>query len=299
MEGCRPFEGRVTRREWLGRVGALAAGSLAVPGLRAQTGGAFQWAPLIDHIQINSDNVRASTEFYQKVLGLDLLRLGPPNDPKCCPDESSFFGVGSRLILAIRKLPGRNIDHYSLMMKGFEQKSFTAALSQRGAAPAKHGLPGYYVADPDGMLIQMMSEPGPAGPNAPTPGASGSMRFEWEPLIDHVQVNSADVRKSTEYYQKVLGLDLLRLGPPNDRNCCPDTSAFFGVGKRLILAIRKQEPLKIIDHYALLMKNFNRDAVDKELRARGATPKQTPETGYYVEDPDGIKIQLMGQPGPA
>ena len=47
------------------------------------------------------------------------------------------------------------------------------------------------------------------------------------------------------------------------------------------------------------MNNFNRDVVTKELSARGATPKQSPETGFYVEDPDGIKVQLMGQPGPA
>lgn len=123
--------------------------------------------------------------------------------------------------------------------------------------------------------------------------------FQWAPLIDHVQINSQNVRASTEFYQKVLGLDLLRLGPPNDRNCCPDESAFFGVGKRLILAVRKAEPVGVIHHWALLMNNFDQAAVAKELKARGIETASNPATGFHVVDPDGSKIQLMGQPGPA
>ena len=130
-------------------------------------------------------------------------------------------------------------------------------------------------------------------------GQSAGMKFDWAPLIDHVQVNASDVRKSAEFYQKVLGLDLLRVGPPNDRNCCPDTSAFFGVGKRLILAVRGNKPAGMIHHWALLMNNFDREAVTRELKARGIEPRMNPESGFHVVDPDGVEVQLMGQPGPA
>lgn len=282
------------------RIVTTAVGASLVPTLRAQT--PIAWAPLIDHVQINSDDVRRSTEFYQRILGLQLLRTGPPNTPTCCPDESAFFGVNGRLILAVRKRAGRNLDHYSLMLNGLDQRAFTSQLTERGGSMATHDLAGAYVSDPDGILVQIMTQPGPSGPgatNAPSPSSSGSMQFEWEPLIDHVQVSSENVRRATTYYRDVLGLNLLRVGPPNDRACCPDESAFFGVGTRLVLAIRKQSPGRILDHYALLMKNFNRDAVTKELTTRGAAPKQSPETGFYVEDPDGIKVQLMGAPGPA
>jgi catechol 2,3-dioxygenase-like lactoylglutathione lyase family enzyme len=230
-----------------------------------------------------------------------LLRTGPPNDPACCPDDSAFFGVGNRLVLAIRKRAGRNLDHYSLMLSGRDQRAFAADLAARGGGLATHDLAGVYVRDPDGVLVQVMTQPGPGSqvPLTEAPPAPGGMRFEWEPLVDHVQVSSEDVRRATAYYRDVLGLNLLRVGPPNNRDCCPDESAFFGVGTRLVLAIRKQSPGRTLDHYALLMKNFNRDAVTKELAARGAIAKQSPETGFYVEDPDGIKVQLMGAPGPA
>ncbi|MBM3776745.1 MAG: VOC family protein [Acidimicrobiia bacterium] len=285
----------------LPRRAPLLAAACAGAVLLSQAIGAqstFVWEPLIDHVQLNSDDVRKSTAFYQNVLGLNLLRVGPPNDPACCPDESAFFGVGDRLILAIRKVPGRSIDHYALMLQGFNQESFAAEIKRRGGvAPVPHTQAGFYVADPDGMFIQLMGQPGPPGKTtAPAPKGQG-MTFEWAPLIDHMQVNSRDVRRSTEYYTKVLGLDLLRTGPPNNRDCCPDESAFFGVGKRLILAVRKQEPAPMLDHYALLMTNFNQEAVTKELTARGAPPK-TDASGYHVVDPDGVKIQIMGQPGP-
>src|SRR5258705_9608692 len=97
-----------------------------------------------------------------------------------------------------------------------------------------------------------------AGAASPAQGQTSGMTFQWAPLVDHIQLNSADVRRSTAFYQKVLGLDLLRLGPPDNRNCCPDESAFLGVGKRLILAIRKAKgPGEKVDHWALLMNNFN------------------------------------------
>jgi catechol 2,3-dioxygenase-like lactoylglutathione lyase family enzyme len=129
--------------------------------------------------------------------------------------------------------------------------------------------------------------------------AQSGMKFDWAPLVDHIQVNASDVRKSTEFYQKALGLDLLRVGPPNDRNCCPDTSAFFGVGKRLILAVRANKPAGLTHHWALLMNGFDREAVTRELKARGVEPRMNPESGFHVVDPDGVEIQLMGQPGPA
>lgn len=286
---------RPTRRAWMGYVAALAMGGPAYTLLRAQA--ALEWAPLIDHVQINSDDVRRSAEFYQRVLGLQLLRTGPANDPTCCPDESAFFGVGRQLILAIRKRPGRSLDHYSLRLSGPDLRSFATRVMDRGGQMATHDLPGEYVRDPDGILVQVMS-PRPVTPEA-SPSLAAATPFDWQPLIDHVQVSSQDVRRATAYYRDVLGLTLLRVGPPGDRNCCPDESAFFGVGTRLVLAIRKQSPGRTLDHYALLMKNFNRDAVTKELAARGAVAKQSPETGFYVEDPDGIKVQIMGAPGPA
>ena len=121
----------------------------------------------------------------------------------------------------------------------------------------------------------------------------------WAPLVDHIQINARDPRKSAEFYTKVMGMDLLRVGPPNDRNCCPDTDAFLGVGKRLLVAIRKLEPYGKIDHWALLAPGYNTQKFNDVLKARGGSTSKHALPGQYFQDPDGAWCQLMGAPGPA
>ena len=127
---------------------------------------------------------------------------------------------------------------------------------------------------------------------------SGPPPIPWEPLIDHMQINSRDPRKSAEFYQKVIGLDLLRVGPAGpERNCCPDRDAFFGVGKRLILAIRKREPVGALDHWSLLAPGYSTAKFEEVLKQRGGGLTKHDLGGTYVQDPDGVLCQLMGQPG--
>jgi hypothetical protein len=80
---------------------------------------------------------------------------------------------------------------------------------------------------------------------------------------------------------------VLRLGPPDKPNCCPDESAFLGAGGELLVAIRKKEPAGQIDHFGFRVANYNQDVVTDVLKQRGVTPK-----AGYVIDPDGARIQL-------
>ena len=116
--------------------------------------------------------------------------------------------------------------------------------------------------------------------------------------LHHVQINASDVRRSADFYQDVLGLSLMRVGPASDPNCCPDESAFFGLGGNddpgdLVLAIRRKTPVGQVDHIGFSGNDFNRAAATRVLRERGATAKVEATTGFYVEDPDGIKVQLL------
>ena len=156
--------GGLTRRDLIQGVTMLAAGASVAETLMAQSAPApIPWAPLVDHIQINSRDPRKAAEFYTKVMGMDLLRVGPPNDRNCCPDTDAFLGVGKRLLLAIRKRePYGVIDHWAMLAPGYNMQKFNDALKERGGAAAKHDLAGHYVQDPDGALCQLMGAPGPA-----------------------------------------------------------------------------------------------------------------------------------------
>lgn len=84
----------------------------------------------------------------------------------------------------------------------------------------------------------------------------------------------------------MLGLSLLRVGPQNDPECCPDESAFFGISGG------GADP-SVVDHIGFSMTDFDSESVTRELTARGATPQMEATTGFYVEDPDGVKVQLL------
>ena len=119
----------------------------------------------------------------------------------------------------------------------------------------------------------------------------------WSPLIDHIQINSRDPQRAAEFYQRVMGLELLRVGPagPN-RDCCPEETAFLGVGQRLILAIRRDEPYGSVHHWAMLAPGYTRTS--SGLRSRsGAARRLSTTSGGTVRDPDGVLCQLMGSPG--
>jgi catechol 2,3-dioxygenase-like lactoylglutathione lyase family enzyme len=148
--------GTLTRRDLVRGLTMLAGGAATAAGVNAQPA-SFQIVN-IDHAQINASNVRRSTEFYQKMLGLSVLRVGPASDPKCCPDESAFLGVGQELLLAIRKKdPAGQIDHFGFRIANFNEEAVTNVLQQRGVTPKKDAATGFYVQDPDGVKVQLSS----------------------------------------------------------------------------------------------------------------------------------------------
>jgi len=108
--------------------------------------------------------------------------------------------------------------------------------------------------------------------------------------VDHTSVLVSDLQRSTEFYQRLFGLTtvsedkanrILRLGaagtPPG----------------RTIVSLRQQNPPGLIDHFALTVEQFNRDAVTALLKQHGLTPDQNVEFGFHIKDPDGAVVQIV------
>jgi catechol-2,3-dioxygenase len=103
--------------------------------------------------------------------------------------------------------------------------------------------------------------------------------------IDHVSVLVSDMSRSAAFYQSVFGLApvsedkehrILRLG-----------------GKRTVVSLRQEAPAGTVDHFAIAVEGFNRASVTQTLAPHGLTPRENIEYGFYIDDPDGVHVQIV------
>ena len=131
-------------------------------------------------------------------------------------------------------------------------------------------------------LIQSLSAVAAAGVGATTASAA-SLRAG---SINHTSVLVTDMARSVEFYNRVFGLKVLNEDKPNK-------IARLGIDKVLV-SLRVEPPAGQIDHFAIGVENFNKEAVTKELQGMGLTPSENLEYGFYVRDPDGAPVQITG-----
>jgi catechol 2,3-dioxygenase-like lactoylglutathione lyase family enzyme len=104
--------------------------------------------------------------------------------------------------------------------------------------------------------------------------------------IDHTSVLVTDLQRSAEFYQRVFGLAPVSEDKPN---------RIFRLGSAagVLVSLRQQNPPGAIDHFAIRVENFNREAVTAILTQHGLTPAQNVEFGFHVKDPDGAVVQVV------
>lgn len=105
--------------------------------------------------------------------------------------------------------------------------------------------------------------------------------------INHVSVLVTDMARSMEFYNRVFGLSLQNEDKANK-------IARLGAGGKVLVSLRVEPPPGLIDHFAIGVEGFNREAVTKELQAMGLTPRENLEFGFHVKDPDGANVQITG-----
>jgi catechol 2,3-dioxygenase-like lactoylglutathione lyase family enzyme len=129
-------------------------------------------------------------------------------------------------------------------------------------------------------LIQALAMLAAAGTTASAaPLRSGS--------INHVSVLVSDMARSIDFYNRVFGLSVANEDKANK-------IARLGIGGKVLVSLRVEPPPGLIDHFAIGVEGFNRDAVTKELQAMGLTPRDNLEFGFHVKDPDGANVQITG-----
>ena len=103
--------------------------------------------------------------------------------------------------------------------------------------------------------------------------------------IDHVSILVADLQRSALFYQSVFGMTPVSEDKPNQ---------ILRLGmKRTIVSLRHEGPAGVVDHFAISVENFDRQAVTQRLASHGLTPQQNVQFGFHIKDPDGVVVQIV------
>ena len=104
--------------------------------------------------------------------------------------------------------------------------------------------------------------------------------------IDHISIQVSDMARSIEFYEKIFGLKILSEDKENE-------IVRMGV-TRIIVSLHRKPPVGVVDHFAIAIDGFDRETVTAELAKHGLTAQQNLDYGFYVRDPEGIPVQIVG-----
>jgi catechol 2,3-dioxygenase-like lactoylglutathione lyase family enzyme len=118
-------------------------------------------------------------------------------------------------------------------------------------------------------------------------GTSASAASLKAGSINHTSVLVSDMTRSIDFYNRVFGLSVMNEDKAN-------RISRLGTGGKVLVSLRVEPPAGLIDHFAIGVEGFNRDAVTTELQSMGLTPRENLEFGFHVKDPDGANVQITG-----
>jgi len=104
--------------------------------------------------------------------------------------------------------------------------------------------------------------------------------------IDHISIQVTDLPRAVAFYEKTFGLTVMSEDKPNE-------ISRLGAGK-IIVSLHHKSPTGLVDHFAIGVENFNKDAVTRTLKDRGITPEENLDAGFHIKDPEGMNVQIVG-----
>jgi catechol 2,3-dioxygenase-like lactoylglutathione lyase family enzyme len=127
-------------------LGAAAAGApLAAMAQETQPASTFL-ATGIDHLALSVTDVKRSTAFYQKHLGLRLTRDGG--------EGSAFLNTSGGDFLALFRADKPGLHHFSFAIPRYDAADAVRRIEAAGLKPDRQQNRVYFP-DPDGLIVQV------------------------------------------------------------------------------------------------------------------------------------------------
>jgi catechol 2,3-dioxygenase-like lactoylglutathione lyase family enzyme len=106
--------------------------------------------------------------------------------------------------------------------------------------------------------------------------------------INHISYEVADYAKTRDFYAGLLGMQVVH----DDGKQC---SLVFGDSFIIPRHSREGRKPPFIDHVAYTIDNWDKNAVEAELKRRGLAPRPDTDDSFHIKDPDGFDVQISGK----
>lgn len=104
--------------------------------------------------------------------------------------------------------------------------------------------------------------------------------------VNHISYQVADYAKTRDFYADLLGMQ-----PHNDDG----TQCYMRFGESVLIPRDRPPNAPRIDHIAYTIEDWNKDAVEAELKRRGLNPTPDTENSFHVRDINGYDLQICGE----
>ena len=135
------------------------------------------------------------------------------------------------------------------------------------------------------QLVQTLAL-GMAAAAAPSLRAAPARKGFKAVAVNHISFGVKDYGRTRDFYAELLGLPV---------SSDDGTQCFLKIGEDSFLMPRKtRQPdgSAFIDHMCYTIEDWDRKAVEEELRARGFDPKADTDESFHIKDPDGFGLQI-------
>lgn len=106
--------------------------------------------------------------------------------------------------------------------------------------------------------------------------------------VNHISYTVADYAKTRDFYASLFGM---KVSHDDGKQC------YMSFGDTFLLPrnARGNRTPPLVDHIAYTIDNWDKNAVEAELKRRGLTPRPDTENSFHVKDPDGFDLQISGK----
>jgi len=106
--------------------------------------------------------------------------------------------------------------------------------------------------------------------------------------VNHISYQVADYARTRDFYADLLGMKVVH---DNGKECY----LVFGDTHLIPRHGRSAGATPRIDHVAYTIENWDRKAVEAELKRRRLNPRPDEETSFHIKDPDGFDLQICSK----